>query len=129
MSKECSVTFPGFLDDFDLRPPYTLPVGSPFQLECLLLGQGASALEVLAVKAGGPPSPPKVRTLWKERNKGRAAPLLLVVLFADWAVLCGPAAAGNDPPVHPPVERGQAERLCREALTQSDRHAAHRYLR
>lgn len=43
--------------------------------------------------------------------------------------MCGPAASGGQPPVHEPVEPGQAERLCREALEQPDRHAAHRYLR
>lgn len=123
------MTAPAFLADFDNRISYTLPAGSPFQLECLALGQGQMALEVLIVKGAGPPSPPRVRTLWKERNQGRAAPLLLVVLFDNRAVLCGPAAAGNDPPVHVAIERGQAEHLCREALDQPDRHAAHRYLR
>ena len=118
----------GFLADFDLRD-VTLPPGCPFRLGGLALGQGPSPLEVLAVAAGGVPSAPKVRSLWKERSRGRAAPMLLVVLFDDRAVFCGPAAAGGDPPVHAPVERAQAERLCVEALEQPDRHAAHRYLR
>lgn len=118
----------GFLADFDLRP-ITLPPGCPFQLVGLALGLGPSPLEVLVVSADGVPSSPKIRTLWKERSRGRAAPVLVVVLFGDRAIFCGPAAAGEHPPVHAPVERAQAERVCAEALEQPDRHAAHRYLR
>jgi hypothetical protein len=36
--------------------------------------------------------------------------------------------AGEDPAVHTGVDRGQAERLSREALAQPDRHAALRFL-
>jgi hypothetical protein len=118
-----------FLADLEPRP-VALPANSPFRLIGLALGQGTSPLEVLAVRSAGEPSSPKVRTLWKERNKGRAAPLLVAVLTGDDKVLlCGPTAAGDEPPVYPAVERGQAERLCREALEQPDRHAAHQYLR
>jgi hypothetical protein len=40
--------------------------------------------------------------------------------------LCGPA--GDEPPIYE-ADAGQAERLCREALAQPDRHAAIRLLR
>jgi hypothetical protein len=122
------VDAPAFLTDADLRS-VSLPAGTPFRLLGLASGQGASPLEVLAVEDDGPPAPKRMRTLWKERNKGRAAPLLVVPLFGERAVLCGPTAGGDDPPVHAAVERGQAESLCREALEQPDRHAALRYLR
>ena len=42
------------------------------------------------------------------------------------AALCGPA--GETPPVHPEMDVGQVERLCRETLAQPDRHAALRFL-
>ena len=37
------------------------------------------------------PRLPNVRSLWRERNNKRAAPLLLVVLHDDKATVCGPA--------------------------------------
>ena len=52
--------------------------------------------------------------------------MLLVVLHPDGAALCGPA--GETPPVHPEMDIGQVERLCRETLAQPDRHAALRFL-
>ena len=53
-------------------------------------------------------------------------PVLLVVLYPEGAGLCG--ASGEEPPVYPQVDRGQMERLCREALDQPDRHTALRFL-
>lgn len=66
-------------DACDLRP-VALPAASPFEVKGLALGQGASPLEVLVVSASAAPSAAQVRALWKGRNQGRAAPLLLVVL-------------------------------------------------
>jgi Helicase conserved C-terminal domain len=68
------VSAPAFLGDLELRT-VPLPDGTPFHLVGLALGQGASALEVLVVTGDEPPRPKRLRTLWKERNKGRAAPL------------------------------------------------------
>ena len=48
------------------------------------------------------------------------------MLHPDGAALCGPA--GETPPVHPEMDAGQVERLCRETLAQPDRHAALRFL-
>jgi len=110
----------------DLRP-VQLPAGSPFHPLGLALGNGPSALEVVVATADSEPRLPNVRSTWKERNRGRAAPLMLVVLHGGKAVVCGPA--GDDPPAYPNVDIGQAERICREALEQPDRHAALRCLR
>ena len=63
---------------------------------------------------------------WRERRAGRAAPVLLVVLHAKGASLCG--ATGEEPPVYPHVDAGQVERVCGEVLDQPDRHAALRFL-
>jgi hypothetical protein len=52
--------------------------------------------------------------------------VLLVALQSDEAALCGPS--GDDPPVRTGIDRGQAERLCRAALDQPDRHTALAFL-
>ncbi len=114
-----------FLDGVSLRP-VSLPTEFPFQQIGLALGAGASALEVLVLSASATPRAPVVKALWQSRNNGRAAPLLAVVLFNGRAMLCGPA--GEEPPIYQ-TDSGQAERLCREALAQPDRHAAIRLLR
>ena len=52
---------------------------------------------------------------------------MLIVLHDGKATVCGPV--GDDPPALSDVDIGQAERICREALEQPDRHAALRCLR
>ncbi len=73
-----------------------------------------------------PPARTAILDAWKERRGGRAAPVILVALHSDTATLCGPT--GATPPVHGKVNIGQVERLCREALSQPDRHAALKFL-
>jgi hypothetical protein len=102
------------------------PAGCAFTLRGLALGQGASPLEVVVADNPTEPRLPDLRSFWQTRQGGRAAPLMLVVLHGDKATLCGPA--GDEPPVHPNLDCGQADRLCREALAQPDRHAALRWL-
>ncbi len=99
----------------------------PFAAVGLALGQGASPLEVVVASTTAPPDATALRSAWKARNAGRAAPLLLVALHGERASLCGPA--GDDPPAYLELDRGQVERICREALEQPDRHAALRALR
>lgn len=115
-----------FLDGVTLRP-VTLPPGSNLRAVGLALGQGTSALEVLVARTDTPPNLPRVRSAWKARQGGRAAPLMLIILHRDKATYCGPA--GEDPPAIGNVDPGQIERICREALEQPDRHAALRCLR
>lgn len=117
---------PSFLADLTLRQ-IQLPTNCPVQAVGLALGKGASGLEVLVTAASTEPRLPAVRSVWKDRQGGRAAPLLLVVLHQGKATICGPA--GDDPPVFVGLDVGQSERLCREALEQPDRHAALRCLR
>ncbi|TAH35593.1 MAG: hypothetical protein EYC70_13125 [Planctomycetota bacterium] len=93
----------------------------------LAIGQGKSPLEILVCSSSLPPNAATLRSAWKARNGGRAAPLLLVALHGERASICGPA--GDDPPAYLGVDRGQVERICREALEQPDRHAAQRALR
>lgn len=103
---------------FDRSVPFT-PIG-------LYLGQGAMGLEVVVVEAARKPAASDLRAAWKLRHGGRAAPVLLAALSAQGVSLCGPA--GDEPPVTEDIDTGQAERLCREALAQPDRHAALRFL-
>ncbi|MFH1276827.1 MAG: hypothetical protein ABIK65_00380 [Candidatus Eisenbacteria bacterium] len=107
--------------------PVSLPAGAAFSARGLALGQGASPLELLVATSAAPPKATALRSAWKARHAGRAAPLLLVVLHADRASLCGPS--GGDPPAYIGLDRGQVGRICREALEQPDRHAALRALR
>ena len=115
-----------FLADLQLRQ-VTPPPGCPFTIRGLALGKGISPLEVLVADSRAAPALPQVRSVWKARHGGRAAPLILVVLHDEKTTLCGPS--GEEPPTYTGVELGQAERICREALHKPDRHAALRWLR
>src|SRR5437773_6246535 len=121
-----AVTETRFLNGVSLRQ-VALPSGVPFSAIGLALGQGTSPVEVLVASSAAPPNATTLRSAWKGRNAGRAAPLLLVVIHGERASLCGPA--GDDPPAYLGLDRGQVERICREALEQPDRHAALRALR
>lgn len=116
----------GPFSDLELRP-VKMPDGSPFEAVGLAVGKGSQGVEVLVARSSSPPRLPNVRSTWKARNAGRAAPLILVVLHNGTATVCGPA--GDDPPASPNADIGQVERICREALEQPDRHAALRCLR
>ncbi|MBM3320861.1 MAG: hypothetical protein FJY73_09325, partial [Candidatus Eisenbacteria bacterium] len=117
----------GFLSPLELRR-VALPSGAPFHAVGLALGSGsAPQIEVLVATSAESPNAAALRSAWKARNAGRAAPLLFVVLHGARASLCGPA--GGDPPAYLDLDRGQVERICREALEQPDRHAALRALR
>jgi len=115
-----------FFEGITLRPIKTSS-GIPFKLQGLALGNGASALEILVATHVTQPTLPILRSVWKERKGGRAAPLLLVVLYNECAAICGPT--GEDAPAYVGLDPGQVERICRDALDQSDRHAALRSLR
>lgn len=94
-------------------------------LRGFVLGKGDLALEVLILDTPAAPSRPTLRRTWKDRQKGRAAPLLAVCLHGEHATICGPA--GDEPRVFH-VQAAQAERVCRRALAEPDRNAALRYL-
>jgi hypothetical protein len=113
-----------FLDDFvPVRARLNAPSG--LTSRGVYLGQGALALEVLVLDALGEPKSSAIRSVWKDRLGGRAAPLLAVAINGNSAWVCGPA--GEDPPVRC-LEVQQAERVCRRALTEPDRNAALRLL-
>ena len=113
---------------FSERTPRPLVLSRQAGLDpkALYIGRGQNAFEVVVVNAMGQPSGGALQAAWKARRGGRASPVLLVALYGDETALCGPA--GSSPPVRLDVGRGQAERLCRAALDQPDRHAALAFL-
>lgn len=62
-----------FLDGVPLGS-VTLAAGVPFAASSLALGQGASPLEVVVVTTPAAPNATALRSAWKARNAGRAAP-------------------------------------------------------
>ena len=115
-----------FLSEVELRP-LQLPDGRGLEPVGLALGQGQAALEVAVTRSSRRPTQAAMRDVWRARRGGRAAPLLLVVLYGERAALCGPS--GDEPPVYPDLDPGQVGRLCLTALAEPDRHAAGRFLR
>lgn len=116
----------GLLGDLELRalsipglPASLRPVG-------LALGQGDSAVEIAVVAASEAPSAPHLRDAWKKRWGNRSSPVLLVAVWNDTAVLCGPSEP--NPPVSDAVSLDLADRICRAALAEPDRHAARKFL-
>jgi predicted Rossmann fold nucleotide-binding protein DprA/Smf involved in DNA uptake len=116
---------PEFLADLPKRR-VTLEAGSGLTAIGLWLGHGSLALEVVVAEAERRVADTDLRKAWRARLGGRAVPLILVVIGKEGASVCGPA--GEEPPAHANLARGQVERLCREALGMPDRHAALRYL-
>ncbi len=114
-----------FLSDLPARP-LALAKAEGLQSRSLYLGKGNPALEVAVAGSAVRPAAGALQAAWKARLGGRAVPLLIVVLHGDKASLCGPS--GDEPPVYPDLDPGQAERVCREALLQPDRNAAFRFL-
>ena len=114
-----------FLADLELRP-LTLADAGPFDPIGLAIGQGSGGLEVAVTRCQRRPTQDKLRDAWKNRQGGRATPVLLVALYDDHAALCGPA--GEAPPVFLDLDIGQVERICRSALDKPSRHAATRFL-
>ena len=91
------------------------------------VGQGRLPVEVVYADYDLVPSPTQLRGLWKARQNGRGVPLVVVVLHAGVAHLCG--VSGEDPTVYPSLDVGQVERICAEALAQPNRRSALRALR
>ena len=115
----------GFLAD-QMERPWTLSAKHKLRTEGLFVGDGPNTVEVAVARANTAPPRAVLLAAWRERRAGRAAPVLLVVLHAKGASLCG--ATGEEPPVYPHVDAGQVERVCGEVLDQPDRHAALRFL-
>jgi hypothetical protein len=88
----------------------------------LYVGPGQLGLEVVAYVSATKPNAGAMQEAWRDRRAGRSAPVLIVALHGDEATIAGPS--GEDLPVHTGIDTSTAERLCRAALEQPDRHAA-----
>lgn len=121
-----------FLADLDPRR-WSPPEGAPASLtpSVYFVGNGDHGLEVVLASSGsGRPRAEDVRRLWRARQGGRPAPVLLVVDYQSAGVtqvaVCGPG--GESPPVLADLEPGQVERLAATALAEPSRFAATRFL-
>jgi len=76
----------------------TLTIDSwPFKILGIAYGQGNRLqLEVLYSEHDRTPSPTQLRSAWKARQDRRGVPLLVVVLHAEKAHVCGPSGAVHD---------------------------------
>jgi hypothetical protein len=119
-----------FLDDLEPRPltQGKLPEGCK-PVEYFLTDK--SAAEVAVFQFNRRPTQAAVRECWKEREKGRAVPVLAVFLHGSYVTLCGPVITHNTghPPIYfdLPVERAQT--VCREFLNQPNNEAAVKFVR
>ena len=111
----------GFLSDLMARP-WSPVSGAGLRPAGLFVGKEAHAIEIAVALAAGSPARASLVATWKARKGQRASPVLLAILHSGKATLCG--ATGESPPIYSDMDVGQAERLCREALSQPDRHAA-----
>jgi hypothetical protein len=92
----------------------------------LFVGSGQLALEVVAYRSDAKPNAGDMQAAWRDRRGNRGAPVLVVVLHGDNATLAGPS--GEHLPILSGIDEGTADRLCRAALDQPDRHAALQFL-
>lgn len=115
-----------FLDGHKLSP---VTLKNPRDLEPvgLILGKGEKKLQVVVTRACSAPAESTLQAVWRDRQRGRAMPLLLVALYGEQAAVCG--ASGDNPPAYVGLDRGLVERLCGAALQEPNHHAALRFLR
>lgn len=114
-----------FLDGFPLRQVQPKESHN-LQIEGLILGQGTQPLEIILSRSLRKPAISDLRSAWRARRGGRAAPLVFVVLYGDKAAICGPS--GEQPAVFIDLDPSRAERICRIGLESPDRHTAVRFL-
>ena len=105
---------------------WTPLAGSGLRGEGLRIGKGDLAIVVAVANAETKPNRKLVLDVWKERDGGRGSPLLLAVVHPEGVSLCGPSS--EDLKFYPKVDKGQADRLCRDALAKPDRHEALEFL-
>ena len=108
-----------FLEDLTKRP---LGDRAGWHGLGLYIGAGQLGLEVVVYEAAAKPAAAEMQEAWRERRAGRSAPVLIAVLNEGQVTIAGPS--GEDLPIHTGIDEGTAERLCRAALEEPDRHAA-----
>jgi hypothetical protein len=120
-----------FLEDYDgTALHWTRPPGGPagFSTDRVFFGRGENALEValgFMTRAGKPPVR-ELRALLANRQANRASPVVLVVLYRKSGSPARAAVVSTGDERPRDMTPGQADRICRAALDEPDRHAAAR---
>lgn len=120
-----------FLDDYEGQVLQWLkPAGSPAacKTDRILFGRGDNALEiaVASVVPDGQPRAEDLRALFRKRQAGRPAPVLLVVTYSGPCRSPRAAVVGTsgDPAPIMGLQVDTLERVCASVLAEPDRHAA-----
>ena len=92
----------------------------------LFLGKGNQGLEIAVLESERKPTSSVLQEAFSRRRSGRAAPVLILVLFGDEVALCG--VTGDKPPSFFCKDLNQVERICSSALDSPDRNSAVRFL-
>lgn len=108
------------------------PRGTSIKSRGLWIGKEHMALEVMVGVVENRPTSNELQRIWNWRREGRATPILLVVSYqgtdlSQLVAICGPT--GEEPPILYDIPPSVADRICRTALEERDRHAATRFLR
>lgn len=127
-AEEAVESFESFLENAELRS--LSASGLPSSLHPLGLALGAdargNALEIAILRSEVRPRAEDIRTVWRKRWAGRAAPVFVVIRYGACAALCGPNEA--DGRLHFDVPLDVVEALCRAALVEPDHHSARKFL-
>lgn len=89
---------------------------------------GNTPLQICLIELTSAIADGKIKELWVERHGGRAAPLILGLVFDGKVTLAGPLLHGNDLPLAHGLEADQAGRVLKLAKDCPDRHSAVRFL-
>jgi hypothetical protein len=120
-----------FLEDYDGSAlSWKRPPGAPvaFETDRILFGNGDSAIEVAIASAARPgqPKADDLRSLFKKRQGGRPAPVILVVIYTatNGDPLAAVVGTTGDPAPITGLQPDRLARVCAEVLAKPDRHAA-----
>lgn len=89
---------------------------------------GNTPLQICLIELPSAIADGKIKELWVERHGGRAAPLILGLVFDGKVTLAGPLLHGNDLPLAHGLEADQAGRVLKLAKDCPDRNSAVRFL-
>jgi hypothetical protein len=92
----------------------------------LFLGKGNQGLEIAVLESERKPTSSVLQEAFGRRRSGRAAPVLILVLFGNEVALCG--VTGDKPPSFFCKDLNQVERICSSALDSPDRNSVIRFL-
>lgn len=89
---------------------------------------GNTPLQICLIELTSAIADGKIKELWTERHGGRAAPLILSLVFDGKVTLAGPLLHGNDLPLARGLDADQAGRVLKLAKDCPDRNSAVRFL-